>query len=549
MTEQTEKTSTNDAQIQTNDDLLRGFSNDEIELEPATDTGAENITLIEHEENNAPRLQPGDHVIRWKMIKVMLWPIQIHGIVMGSEVNEDGSCSVVIADFGYSSTEDDKKKKGLRNIGNINGMMRNFYEGTGKKNSNDVPEPANTRDAEGEEDDDEIDKEDGKRFHLRTITDPQILKKWSKVNYGQSLFSPNGKFDKFKKLFKLPNKQKPDDKADNESSMFDENDEFFKSPEKSKDTKSMASATSAPSPNYSDDAMYNTLAADSGEFDKRTQQGGAMKDIKEMNPLEQLVSQANEVERRSRPRSRGFLRGGRSSNISDDSSVTSKRSLNFKPPSFKPPSMKGVNNIMKKLSFQKNTPEEYDTVPASASKEENEKRGEGPKLPKSDPRVIVVARVKFILAEQEKSESETSLPKYHILYSNSECLAVWCKTGRFSTLQAAVFLHSTAVGNAKSSIMLGAGIAATQPWLIPVVGVYAVAAVGMPYYILNKCKNKWKEGEMRLTHGFWETADVDVFIAAIQNWSGLCPEEEEDSDEVEVKETKPTPAKTQIVQV
>ena len=117
-----------------------------------------------------------------------------------------------------------------------------------------------------------------------------------------------------------------------------------------------------------------------------------------------------------------------------------------------------------------------------------------------------------------------------ILYSNSECLAVWCKTGNFSTLQEAVFLHSTAIGNAKSTFVLTAGIAATQPWLIPVVGVYGVVAVGMPYYYLQKCKNKWKTSEQRLTDGFWASpdADNDVIVSAIKNWSGLVPRTDEE---------------------
>jgi hypothetical protein len=493
-------------------DLLRGFSSSADDVDFELDADAEMSTLVE--ENVSKNFQPGDHVIRWKMIKVMLWPIQIHGIVLSVEETNDGSCSVVIADFGYSSTEDGKKKRGFRNIGNINGMkningmMKNFYEGKGKKDTNEIP-PNLRNDEGGEEDEEDIEKEDGKRFHLRTITDPKILKKWSKVNYGQSLFSSKGKLDKIKKLFKIPNKQKTGGtlKPENESSTFDENDDYFKSSEK--------------------------ISGDEND------NGG----IQQSSSLEELISEANKVDQRSRNRPIGFLRK-KNSHMSENSGAVSKRP--FMPPNFKPPTMKGVNNIMKKLTFQNKKAEEYDTLPSSASNEEIQKQEE-PKLPKSDPRAIVVARVKFVLAEQEKSEDESSLPKYHILYSNSECLAVWCKTGRFSTLQAAVFLHSTAVGNAKSSIMIGAGVAATQPWLIPVVGVYAVAAVGMPYYILNKCKNKWKEGEMRLTHGFWETADNEVFISAIQNWSGLCPEDEEDSDEIEGK--TPTPAESEVAQI
>lgn len=493
-------------QNQNDTDTTRSFEterNFEMEAETHCDALLENYTV--------PKFQPGDHVIRWKMIKVMLWPIQIHGIVLSSEVSEDGTCTVVMADFGYSSTEEDKKKKGFRNV---NEMMRNFYDGKndGKNDGNGIPSPANIQKCDEDEDDDEdLNKDGEKRFRLRTITDQKILKKWSKVNYGQSIFSSKGKFDKIKKLFKIPPKKSKSD---------DEDDEFFNSIKNER--------PSLPS-NGSNDSAYTSLGASSDEFDNRGPT--------QMDPLQQLVAEANAVERRTGPRARR--------NRPRNGSVDRRNHNPLKSFNLKPPSMKGVNNFMKKLSFQKNKGDDYDTIATSTSNES--KGGEEPKLPKSDPRAIVVARVKFILAEQDKPENETSLPKYHILYSNSECLAVWCKTGRFSTLQAAVFLHSTAVGNAKSSIMLGAGIAATQPWLIPVVGVYAVAAVGMPYYILNKCKNKWKEGEMRLTHGFWETADNEVYVAAVQNWSGLCPEDEEDSDEVKDKDTDES--KDQIVQV
>ena len=156
-----------------------------------------------------------------------------------------------------------------------------------------------------------------------------------------------------------------------------------------------------------------------------------------------------------------------------------------------------------------------------ARENENINNESVPKLPKSDPQKIVLARVQFVLSQQELPSEESSLPPYHVLYSNSECLAVWCKTGKFSTLQAAVFLHSTAVGSAKSTFLLTAGVVASQPYLIPVVGIYGIVAVGMPYYLLNKCKAKWKESETKLTDGFWSWADNIVFVEAIKHWSRL----------------------------
>ena len=538
--------------------LLRGWSNDDDLIsiaEPELENEAvlqaskseDREGLLISEENKVP-LKPGDHVIRWKILKALLWPIQIHGIVLSSDVDCDGVRSVVIADFGYSSTQDGKKKNGLRAI---NDRMRNFYDG---KKEGDAPPTGIEQEAEEEEEDEKI---DAKRFRIRTISDPMVLKKWSKVNYGQSLFSSKGKLDKLKKLFKIPQKKKDDDDQstfvdDESASMFDENDDFFKA----------SSAGAGGLDTVKESKPKTPLAAIKKVFAPLTPprakekpkdiaydnilNGGDVDDDASIDSIEQLVAQANEVERRTRPRSRGFL-PGRQSRHSDDSSVSSFASMRSAASARSVRPIAELNNLFKKFSFQKNEkPEEYNTVPPDISTGEQVKSGEGPKLPKSDPRAIVLARVKYILAEQDKPENETSLPKYHILYSNSECLAVWCKTGKFSTLQAAVFLHSTSIANAKSSFLLGAGIAATQPWLIPVVGMYAVAAVGMPYYVLKKCKDRWKESELKLTTTFWAHAGPEVYVAAIENWSGLTPERQEDSDEIgpdaKVKTTQEEPA-------
>ena len=135
------------------------------------------------------------------------------------------------------------------------------------------------------------------------------------------------------------------------------------------------------------------------------------------------------------------------------------------------------------------------------------------KLPRSDPAVLVLARTRFILKHGEKV-----LPPYHIVNSNSECIAVWCKTGRWSTLQAQVFLHSTAIGHAKSSFVLTAGIAATQPWLIPVFAIGGMAAVGAPWAILKVASDKWHESTERLNDLFWAEAESEVFVDCILKW-------------------------------
>jgi hypothetical protein len=166
-----------------------------------------------------------------------------------------------------------------------------------------------------------------------------------------------------------------------------------------------------------------------------------------------------------------------------------------------------------------------------------------PKLPKSDPTNIVLARLRYLL------ENPQVLPPHHILFSNSECIAVWVKTGTWSTLQASIFLHATTVGNIKNTATITAtlaaatttvtvpsagvwgwlgfstttqvGLLAAQPWLIPVLAGYGIIAVGTPMIILRKCKEQWRVATQNLTEGFWEWADSDVYVEAIKSWSAL----------------------------
>ena len=403
--------------------------------------------------NTGPQFQPGDHVIRWKLLKFMIWPIQVHGIVLSVEECCEESCNntddcdngcirnqpqhfkYTIADFGYTSSQESMDKSnndagGVKNpmwkkIGSINDKMRNFYNTT-RASMNDTPissypvigpkdaymninqnpsfEGNRTNITKDERDivteqefiSNQFDVENesstgNNRFQVIEITNLHELKKWHKIDYGKSLL---------------------------------------------KNTK-----------------------------------------------LKETVTNSGK-------------------------------------------------KLLKKLNFRKNKTENYSTIAqdqngVGSSAIPQSFNDNAPKLPKSDPRKIVMARTRYILDEQELPESEQTLPPYHILYSNSECIAVWCKTGKFSTLQAAVFLHSTAVGNAKSTFLMTGAVVATQPWLIPVVGMYGVVGVGAPYLILKKCKERWLQSELKMTDGFWSTAANDIFVAAVENWSSIDAEKKD----------------------
>ena len=66
--------------------------------------------------------------------------------------------------------------------------------------------------------------------------------------------------------------------------------------------------------------------------------------------------------------------------------------------------------------------------------------------------------------------------------------------------------------------MLTAGIAATQPWLIPVFAIGGMAAVGAPWAILKVASDKWHESTERLNDLFWAEAESEVFVDCILKW-------------------------------
>lgn len=108
-------------------------------------------------------------------------------------------------------------------------------------------------------------------------------------------------------------------------------------------------------------------------------------------------------------------------------------------------------------------------------------------------------------------------PNFVFLYTTFQR----CKTGRWSTLQASVFLHSTAIGNAKSSTVAGIGVAAANPFLIPLMAGIGIAAVGTPWLLLKMANDKWTEATQSLNDQFWMQAKPEVFVDCIEKWGKL----------------------------
>jgi hypothetical protein len=167
----------------------------------------------------------------------------------------------------------------------------------------------------------------------------------------------------------------------------------------------------------------------------------------------------------------------------------------------------------------------------------------------SDPPGLVRARVSFL-----QDHGATLLPPYHAVSANCECVAVWCKTGTWATLQAINFLALTAAGQTKSAVMVASAAAAqqvtvpaaglwgwlgytthvsllsTQPYLLPAIAAYGVVTAGAPALWLLQAKRQGKQVTTELNTAFWKQAmdHPDPFVESLIRWSALHePSDEE----------------------
>jgi hypothetical protein len=133
--------------------------------------------------------------------------------------------------------------------------------------------------------------------------------------------------------------------------------------------------------------------------------------------------------------------------------------------------------------------------------------------------------------------------------ANCECVAFWCKTGRWSTLQASRFLELTAAGQVKSSATLAVAAAGTtstvtvpasgvwgwlgytttaqvswlslHPMVIPGLACYAAVTIGIPAMVYASAHRQWRVTSQKLADAFWEWAmeNPEIFAELITYWS------------------------------
>jgi hypothetical protein len=458
----------------------------------------------------------------------ILWPIQIHGIVL--EVSEDKT-TVTICDFGITTAKNNDKAKTSKNVEKmVADDDAKFKEAIqDMKSDGDASEDAK--------------KKDMKRLNVITLTKWSDLRKWHKVNYEGGLMSggvSKSLKDLGEKTEKLWTSTKQlfvkKESSEFEAGLLNDDDSLtdlvddqmkivqavIRKDSKGSGKKEGGDKTIAVSPSDAKEKMLNEfltreLSGDSGseltEPPTSTEPDAATnevekEDLNEPKALAQMVANANEVDKQS----------PRKIVIKSPPQSPAKKSIEEKQKSWHGSFMKSLSNIFpqtdgkKGLLSRSGSKSEGDDKPAAAAKKDTST----PDLPRSDPPILVLARTRFLL-----DQGEDFLPPYHIVNSNSECIAVWCKTGRWSTLQASVFLHSTAIGNTKSTTAISLAVAATQPWLLGAVIPAGMAAIGTPWIMLKMANDKWNAATMRLTEEFWSRAEPEVFVECIEKWSQL----------------------------
>ena len=244
----------------------------------------------------------------------------------------------------------------------------------------------------------------------------------------------------------------------------------------------------------------------------------------------------------------------KSSVVTDDADATSGSSCAPNTPSRAssviPPNE--TEDLFSTVNGERSTDDNVDDDPCNGkdppqqqtpkSKDANKKKDND--LPETDPGTLVVERVNFLL------ENQNLIPPWYALKSNSECLAVWCKTGRWSTYQVSGYLNTIFMGQAKTAATVAAAassatvtvpaagymgwlgfttqmsLLALHPWLIPAIAGYGIASIGVPMYILKRCGQQWAKTTIDLNNAFWSQAPPDVFVDCIRKWSGLDDEVE-----------------------
>ena len=466
-----------------------------------SDTTTTTTTTTTNKKEKKIEFKPGDHITRWEMLPIA-WPIQVHGIVLDVDENQ-----IVLVDFGLAASSaaashpnhhqdiDDDDNDGPKQL------LKNFQKTWEKVQKS-------------------FQLEERRRLNVLTISksNKNEISKWSIVNYnggfllgfGSSNSNNNDKTENNSNN-DINNGGTGDIDSITESSgtnTEESNKPWWKNFGKRKQEEQKQDEETLSIKNKKDDGDFDLVE----EIEKRTM----------MRHLENTLNDdSNEKEKYTTTSHRSSYQDSLSTIPRQKNQEQKQQQYQEKEEEEEEEEEINMNNNTNNSSVDK----DKTTIVKSPSMTKN-KNKQRTALSKADPTKLVLARTRWIL-----KHGEAVLPPYHAFSSNSECMAVWCKTGCWSTLQADILLHTQAVANIKTSVVVTVGVAATAPLLAPVVGLAGLAGIAAPWLYLNKHKIAAQDAQQKLTDDFWAQAEPEVFVECIEQWTKVLALDDGDDDD------------------
>ena len=261
------------------------------------------------------------------------------------------------------------------------------------------------------------------RLNIITLTEKKEVDQWHKVNYGESLLS-GGKWAKIKSWFRRKKRQEQRDSSPDGSTTTAE---------------ALLGNAEGEGLSTVDDETESNYSASSERLSVCSESPSLPPDEVFAEVLAWLQQQEQQKSNHCDNKGDETMVTGAAEKLMDEQEGTDSN-------------QDDVSNCQEDRSGKQRKKSNR----GGSEAKKQRKASTSPRLPKSDPPVIVLSRVRYLLSEG----GESALPPHHLLFANSECLAVWCKTGRFSTIQSQILLHSTAIGNAKTATMVALMVSA-----------------------------------------------------------------------------------------
>ena len=442
----------------------------------------------------------GDHLYRWEMIVCppVIYPIQIHGIVL-----EAGRNCLVVADFGLTGYA---KKAGSK-----------FHHSEDNEDTAvDKKILASWRKLRP--------KDQTQRLNILTLTNPTDIRKWVKAGYDEESMMAKAKaaghgVEYITKMGKGVGKMSKEvyKGASKGASAVSKAFQMTISKTESQDQQEQEEEEEGDGdgePRVS--ALFDRLATSSSSSPSPSRRS-ASKTESSTEEQEQADSEQMLEEAIDEVLTTGEQPAHTEEPTSPHAAAQDEKEDNSVP--------QKDHNEQEEEAASSAITSKKDFIKQMGEKAKMEKKLE--ELPQSDPVEIVLARANFVLEHMEV------LPPYHVFFSNSECIAVWCKTGRWSTLQTAVWCSTNSVGAFKTSTLTTIGVAAANPLLAPVIAIGGLLWVSAPMVILQKSRAKWEEFTKLMTEMFWDWAPPIVYVSAIQNWTTILQQQQQQQQSLE----------------